>query len=170
MKKLLTASLLALGLSQPCLAQEASNIVSFDISKFYAGAGFSHNRIDSSSVFGGKDGTASGVQVFAGYDYGNRNGFDLSTEAGLIQTGNFYSGLKEDADGMWAAAVVKKDLPEVNDKLAALIRLGYGLGGDDGLLMGFGAQYRLQPQAFVRLEYLNKDLTQSFQVNAIYKF
>ena len=169
MKTLLSATLLALGLSQPCLAQEASNIVSFDINKFYAGAGFSHNRIDQSS-FGGKDVSASGVQVFAGYDYGTRNGFDISTEAGLIQTGAFFAGSKEDADGIWAAAVVKKDLPEIDDKLAALIRLGYGLGGDDGLLMGFGAQYRLQPQAFVRLEYLNKDITQSFQVNAIYKF
>ena len=88
----------------------------------------------------------------------------------MIQTGEFYAGSSEDADGIWAPAVVKKDLPEINDKLAAIIRLGYGLGDDDGLLMGFGAQYRIQPQAFVRLEYLNKDITQSFQVNAIYKF
>lgn len=169
MKKLLSASLLALCLSQAALAQPESNIISFDISKLYAGAGFNHNRIDS-SPFGIKDGSASGMQVFAGYEYGTRNGFDIASEAGLMQTDKFYTGSNDDADGIWAAAVVKKDLPEVNDKLAALIRLGYGLGGDDGLLMGFGAQYRLQPQAFVRLEYLNKDITQSFQVNAVYEF
>jgi len=65
---------------------------------------------------------------------------------------------------------VKKDLPEINNKLAALVRIGYGINGDDGLLMGFGAQLRLQPKAVVRLEYLNKDLTQSYQVNAVYQF
>jgi len=170
MIKIISTTLLTFALSQSVLAEETKNIVSFDLNKFYAGAGFSHNRIDSSSMLGGKDGTASGVEIFAGYEYGNRNGFDISTEAGLIQTGDFYSGLKEDADGVWLAGVVSKDLPEIDDKLSAIVRLGYGLGGDDGLLMGFGAQYRLLPQAFVRLEYLNKDITQSYQVNAIYKF
>ncbi len=170
MIKIISTAFLALTLSASVLAEETKNIVSFDLNKFYAGAGFSHNRIDTSSMIdGAKDGKASGAQVFAGYEYGSRNGFDISTEAGLIQTGDFFTG-SEDADGVWLAGVVSKDLPEIDDKLSAIVRLGYGLGGDDGLLMGFGAQYRLLPQAFVRLEYLNKDITQSYQVNAIYKF
>ncbi len=167
MKKFLSGAIMALVISQPTLAE--NNIVSFDLSKLYAGVGFNHNRIDTSS-FGTNDGKASGTQFFAGYEYGKRNGFDLSTEVGLIQTGKFYSNGSDDADGIWAAAVVKKDLPEVNDKLAAVMRLGYGLSGDDGLLMGFGAQLRVHPKAFIRLEYLNKDITQSYQVNAAYEF
>jgi hypothetical protein len=169
MIKIISTTLLTLALSQSVLAENAENIVSFDLSKLYSGVGFSHNRIDHSS-FGGSDAKASGIQVFAGYKYGTRNSLDISAEAGLIQTGKFVTGLKEDADGVWVAGVVSKDLPEIDDKLSAIVRLGYGLGGDDGLLMGFGAQYRVLPQAFVRLEYLNKDLTQSYQVNAIYKF
>ncbi len=169
MIKIISTTFLALTLSQSVLAEDAKHIVSFDLNKFYAGAGFSHNRIDTSSVFGGSDGSASGMQVFAGYEYGNRNGFDISTEAGLIQTDEFFTS-GEDANGIWVAGVVSKDLPEIDDKLSAIVRLGYGVNGDDGLLMGFGAQYRVLPQAFVRLEYLNKDLTQSYQANAIYKF
>jgi hypothetical protein len=169
MMKIISTTLLTLALSQSVLAENAENIVSFDLSKLYSGVGFSHNRIDQSS-FGGSDAKASGIQVFAGYEYGTRNSLDISAEAGLIQTGKFVTGFKEDADGVWVAGVVSKDLPEIDDKLSAIVRLGYGLGGDDGLLMGFGAQYRVLPQAFVRLEYLNKDLTQSYQVNAIYKF
>ncbi len=172
MKKLLSITLLAAAFSQAALCADSDSdkpFEKFDMSKLYAGAGFNHNRIDTSSI-GGPDGKASGIQVFAGYEYGQRNGFDIAAEAGLIQSGEFYNGGNDDADGIWAAAVVSKDLPEVNDKLSALIRLGFGLGGDDGLLMGFGAQFKIQPQAFIRLEYLNKDISQSYQVNAIYKF
>lgn len=169
MKKILSTAIMALALSQPALASEQANIVSFDLSKLYAGAGFNHNRVDISSI-GGTDSTASGTQIFVGYEYGTRNGFDIAAEAGLIQTDDFSNLGNEDADGIWAAAVVKKDLPEINDKLAAIVRMGYGIGGDDGLLMGFGAQLRVHPQAFLRLEYLNKDLTQSFQINTAYEF
>lgn len=176
MKKILSAAILGLAISQPvAFAQEQaattqeSNVVSFDISKLYLGAGFNHNRIDSSSLNGGSDLDANGFQLFAGYEYGNRNGFDLATEFGLIQTDNFVSG-GDDADGIWAAGVITKGLPEINSKLAGLLRIGYGINGDDGLFMGFGAQYRIHPQSVVRLEYVNKDLTQSYQLNAVYEF
>lgn len=145
-------------------AQEASKI---DMTKLYVGAGINHNRIDS---FSGPDGKASGFQMFAGYEYGQVSGIDISAEAGFIQSGEFYTGSDEDADGIWAAGVAQKDLPEINQKLAAIARLGFGLGGDDGLLMGFGAQYRLNPQALLRLEYVNKDLSQSYQLNAVFEF
>jgi hypothetical protein len=176
MKKILSAAILGLAISQPmAFAQEQatdteqSKVVSFDLSKLYIGAGLNHNRIDSSSMFGGSDGDANGFQLFAGYEYGNRNGFDLATEFGLIQTDNFYSG-GDDADGIWAAGVISKGLPEIDSNLAGLLRIGYGINGDDGIFMGFGAQYRIRPQSVVRLEYVNKDLTQSYQLNAVYEF
>lgn len=175
MKKTLSVAALALALSSSLLcAQEQANteeknMVSFDLNKLYLGAGLSHNRIDGSSMRGGSDTDANGFQIFAGYEYGNRNGFDLATEFGLIQTDNFGSG-GDDADGIWAAGVISKGLPEIDSNLSGLLRLGYGINGDDGLFMGFGAQYRVHPQSVVRLEYVNKDLTQSYQLNAVYEF
>ena len=147
-------------------AQEAAKI---DMKKVYVGAGINHNRIDTSSL-GSTDGKASGFQMFAGYEYGEVSGIDIAAEAGFIQSGEFYTGSDEDADGIWAAGVATKHLPEINDKLSAIARLGFGLGGDDGLLMGFGGQYRLNPQALLRLEYVNKDLSQSYQLNAVFEF
>lgn len=171
MKTLLSAcALVSLCVAQTSYAEEQSALSNIDIKKIYVGGGFNRNIIDSSSVFGGTDGKATGFQAFAGYKYDTRNGLDIAFEAGIIQTNEFYDGLDEDADGIWAAAVVKKDLPEIHSNLSGLARLGYGLGGDDGLLMGFGAQYQIDPQVFVRLEYVNKDLTQSYQVNAVYHF
>jgi hypothetical protein len=160
-------TIISLCLGQCALAQEASEQTNIDMKKIYLGAGISHNRIDS---FSGSDGKASGFQVFAGYYYGQRSGIDIAAEAGFIQSGEFFDGSDEDADGVWAAAVASKDLPEINEKLAAIVRLGYGLGGDDGILMGFGAQYRVNRQALLRLEYVNKDLSQSYQLNAVFKF
>lgn len=151
------------------LAQENTPQANVDMKKLYVGAGFNHNRIDGSSM-GSVDGKTSGFQVFAGYEYGQRSGIDIAAEAGIIQTGEFYDGMKEDADGIWAAAVASKYLPEIHNKLTGIARLGYGLGGDDGLLMGFGAQVQVHPQTVIRLEYINKDLTQSYQLNAVYQF
>ena len=148
-------------------AQAETKTFSFDTEKFYAGGGLNYNRVDS---FSGTDGKATGFQAFAGYEYGQRNGFDIAGEVGLIQTDEFYSGTDVDADGIWAAAVATKALPEINEKLSAVARIGVGIKGDDGLFMGFGAQYQVKTNIFVRAEYLNKDLTQSYQVNAAYQF
>lgn len=164
----LLSSALMSNLSFAESAPTASSKTNFDINKLSLGFGFSHNRIDQSSLVG-QDLKASGYQLFAGYDLGNKKGFDLFAEAGLIKTKDL-SQTNEDLDGIWAAAVVKKDLPEINNKLSALVRIGYGINGDDGLLMGLGAQLKIMPQAFLRLEYLNKDLSQSYQVNAVYTF
>jgi hypothetical protein len=154
-------------LAEAPTAQASDNKIAIDTSKLYAGFGLSHNRVDYSS-FGASDLKATGYQLFAGYEYGNKKGFDILAEVGIIKSESLFPG--QDVDGIWIAGVVKKELPEINNKLAALVRIGYGINGDDGLLMGFGAQLRLHPQAVVRLEYLNKDLTQSYQVNAVYQF
>lgn len=142
---------------------------SFDTDKFYAGGGLNYNRIDSSTL-SFSDGKATGYQAFAGYEYGQRSGFDIAGEVGLIQTEEFYDNSDIDANGIWAAAVATRALPEINEKLSAVARLGVGIEGDDGLFMGFGAQYQVKTNIFVRAEYLNKDLTQSYQVNAAYQF
>jgi hypothetical protein len=155
-------------LSNLSIAQDTQTS-GIDTSRLYAGGGFHYNRIDTSSL-GGVDGKATGLQGFAGYEMGNRNGFDLATEVGFIQSDEYIDGTNEDADGFWVSAVGKKDLPEVNSKLSAIARIGYGIGGDDGLFMGFGAQFQPQPKVIVRAEYLNKDLSQSFQLNAAYQF
>jgi hypothetical protein len=165
----ISATLSSTVLAETAPAPQATDSkITIDTSKLYVGFGLNHNRIDQSS-FGGSDLKANGFQLFAGYEYGNKKGFDIMAEAGVIKSKDF-SQTNQDADGIWVAGVVKKDLPEINNKLAALVRIGYGINGDDGLLMGFGAQLRLHPKAVVRLEYLNKDLTQSYQVNAVYQF
>ena len=166
MKTLLSSIALASSLVAVNVQAETKTI-SFDTDKFYAGGGLSYNRIDS---FSGSDGKANGLQVFAGYEYGQKSGFDLSGEVGFIQTDEFYSGTNVDADGLWVAGVATRALPEIDSRLSAVARLGFGIDGDDGLLMGFGAQYQVQPQIILRAEYLNKDLTQSYQVNAAYQF
>jgi hypothetical protein len=162
MNKLITLACIT-ALSLPSFAESE-----FDTSKLSIGAGFNHNRIDNSS-FGGSDVEANGFQLFGGYDLGNKKGFDLSAEVGIINTESF-GDINEDSDGIWVAGVVKKELPEVNKKFAGIARLGYGIGGDDGLIMGFGAQLRVNPAVVIRFEYLNKDITQSYQANAVYHF
>ena len=169
MKSLIASCLLA-SMTSLSFAEVTTpdNKITIDTDKLYAGFGLNHNRVDF-STFGTSDLKANGYQIFAGYEYGNKKDFDISAEAGLIKTKGF-SQSSQDADGLWVAGVVSKGLPEINDKLAALVRLGYGINGDDGLLMGFGAQYRIHPKAFIRFEYLNKDLSQSYQANAVYQF
>jgi len=168
MKKILSAVALT-AVSSLSFAQETQSN-NIDTTRLYAGGGLNYNRIDTSSIGGGTDGKTTGIQGFAGYEMGERNGFDLAVEVGFIQSDEFFDGSNEDADGFWASAVGKKDLPEVDSKLSAIARIGYGIGGDDGLLMGFGAQYQAHSNVFVRAEYLNKDLSQSFQLNAAYEF
>lgn len=156
----------ALTLSATALAEPE---ITINPKQMYAGAGFNYNRIDGSTL-GGSDADATGLQVFAGYKMGHRNGFDISSEIGFIQSEEWYNGTNEDADGLWVSGLANKPLPEIDSRLSAIARIGYGIGGDDGLFMGFGAQFKLHPQAFIRGEYLNKDLSQSFQVNAAYQF
>jgi hypothetical protein len=162
MNNLITLACIS-ALSLPTFAESKINT-----DKLSIGAGINYNRIDN-SMFGGSDLKANGFQVFGGYEHGNKKGFDLSTEVGAISTEDF-DNTNTDADGIWIAGVIKKELPEINNKLAGLVRIGYGIGGDDGLIMGFGAQLRVNPAVVIRLEYLNKDITQSYQANAVYHF
>lgn len=139
------------------------------LENLYVGGGLSHNRVDF-EAFEGDVETASGWQFFGGVKAGERNGFDLAVEVGYMQTSDFVSGVDSDAKGVWAAGVAKKQLTEIDPRLSAIARMGIDLGDDDGLIMGFGAELKVHPKVFVRGEYLNKDLTQSYQLNAGYEF
>lgn len=148
----------------------ADKKIIINLDKLRVGVGFNYNRIDNSSLSSEKDGKASGSQVFFGYTLGNRYGTETSVEAGYIKSGELYDNTDIDVNGFWGSAVVRKPLPEIREDLSALVRIGVGLQGDDGLFVGFGVQYDIHPNVFVRLEYLNKDLTQSYQANLGFSF
>lgn len=136
--------------------------------KVYAGVGISHNRVDF-EAFGSDVETAGGMQIFAGVKTGSRNGFDLAVEAGYMDTADF-SHTDEDLSGVWFSGVAKRTLSEVDGRLAGIARVGVDLGDDDGIFMGFGAEFKLAPAVFVRAEYLAKDISQSYQLNAGFEF
>ena len=159
----------ALALTSLVASVNASAEEPMTLQNLYAGAGFSHNRVDLES-FNGDVETASGWQFFGGVKAGQRNGFDLAVELGYMSTSDFVSGVDSDAKGVWVAGVAKKQLAEVDPRLSAIARLGVDLGDDDGLFMGFGAEIKVHPKVFIRGEYLNKDLIQSYQLNAGYEF
>jgi len=140
----------------------------------YVGGGVSHNNLDFGSVVdGASDETANGFQFFVGKKFDNDiSGFDTAIEVGYSQTEDFKwgPGAKDNVRGLWAAAVMTRDLDEVSDKLYGFGRLGYNLGDDDGLMMGVGAGYELNEKVDLRAEFLNQDLLTSYQFSAIYKF
>jgi len=140
------------------------------IDQLYLGVGVNHNRIDSSSLLSGDDGKASGSQVFFGYTVGQRHGVEGAIETGYIQSDDLYDNSNIDVDGLWFSGVLRKPLPEIHHTLSAVARGGWGLKGDDGLFVGGGAQFNVHPHLFVRLEYLHKDLSQSYQVNLGFVF
>jgi len=171
MKKLLSVS--ALVLSSTVL----SNAVSAQpeiLEDAYVGGGVSHNNLDFGSVVdGASDETANGFQIFVGKKFDNDiSGFDTAVEIGYSQTEDFKwgPGAKDDVKGLWASAIMTRDLDEVSDKLYGFGRLGFNLGDDDGLMMGVGAGYELNDQVDLRAEFLNQDLVTSYQLSAIYKF
>lgn len=134
----------------------------------YVGVGLSHNRVDF-EPFKGDVETAGGMQVFAGLKTGQRNGFDLAVEAGYMDTADF-SHTNTDFSGIWFSGVGKRTISEVDNRLALLGRVGVDLGDDDGIFMGVGAEFKLAPAVFVRGEYVAKDISQSYQLNAGFEF
>lgn len=139
------------------------------LQNLYVGGGLSHNRVDN-EAFNGDVESASGWQFFGGIKAGERNGFDLAVEVGYMQTEDFYSNTDSDLAGVWVSGLAKKTLTEIDPRLSAIARMGVDLGDDDGLFMGFGAELRVHPKVFIRGEYLNKDISQSYQLNAGYEF
>lgn len=174
MKKILTSALLV-AFSQHALSDDtAENVQAAQVPQgLYIGGGLSFNSIDAGSIFSGADReTASGLQIFGGLPIPNAiNGFETFGEVGYFQTSEFnFGGDKERVRGIWGAAVLQRDLNEIDPNLYALARVGVELGDDDGVFMGMGAGYRITPKVEVRAEFLNKDLLTSYQLNALVRF
>jgi len=168
MKRTLLAMLVAA--SSSAMAEQAVQLPQ----GFYAGGGINYNDLDLSSVAdGASNETATGIQLFAGLPLANNiEGFNTFAEAGYFRTSefDFGPGLEETVTGIWGAAVMTKDLNEINPNLYALGRIGIDLGDDDGIFMGIGAGYKINEKVDVRAEFVNKDLITSYQLNALYRF
>lgn len=180
MKNILAATVLAAS-TQLAFAEdfetqntESSNQSSATPTGLYLGGGLSYNSIDLDSMFSGTDReTAPGFQLFAGLPIQSSiSGFKTFAEVGFFQTDEFDFGSnnKERVRGVWGAAVLQRDLNEINPNLYALARAGIEVGDDDGVFMGVGAGYRVSSKVDVRAEFLNKDLLTSYQLNALVRF
>ncbi|WP_231878225.1 hypothetical protein, partial [Oleiphilus sp. HI0117] len=114
---------------------------------------------------------AMGFQVFGGYRFDDNlikvDKVKLAVEAGYMTSGDFdfRFGGSVSADGIWAATVADY---AVNEQVSGLLRLGLDFGDDDGLLMGFGGEYRVDHNIAVRGEYVIRDNVNSLQVNIVY--
>ncbi|MEA5445097.1 outer membrane beta-barrel protein [Gammaproteobacteria bacterium AB-CW1] len=166
MKKqfLVVGSLLALTFSASVAAE------GFDADRMYVGGGINQN-----SVSGLDD--ATGFQIFAGYNLGDVfdvEGLDLLIEGGYWTSGDFEGGtdffgntFTMSADGIWGTAVFDY---AVNPDFSLLGRAGLDLGDDDGLMIGFGGGWNLNPEIQLRGEYVIRDNIDSLQFNVTYDF
>jgi len=166
MKKIVTISAVVLmsvtQFAGTALAEDAP----VDAKRLYAGGGFGFN-----SIPGG--GSATGVQLFGGYDFKFKLNEDISTalEIGYMDSGSFdrYKGGKSNsnAKGVWAAALESVPL---SNKTDMLVRLGYDFGKDDGVLLGTGLQYKFDTRVAFRMEYIARQNVNSLQANILFKF
>ena len=138
--------------------------------RMYAGASLSHNEIDS--PFGGGDADAAGYSLFAGLDLKNSvEGLATSAEIGYSDTEDFYKGNGDtDINGFWLAGVLEKSLPEIDQRLTALGRIGLDFGDDDGIFLGAGIGFRATQALDLRAEFINKDASGLYQVSALVRF
>jgi hypothetical protein len=172
MRKLLITSLLTL-VAHQALANDHATETQMPAG-LYVGGGVSYNDLDFNSIDNDANNeTATGIQVFAGIPITNtiRN-IETFAEVGFFRTSSFDFGPrnKERVTGVSGSVVLQRDLNEVNPNLYALARVGLEIGDDDGVLMGFGAGYRITPKVEVRAEFANKDLISSYQLNALVRF
>ncbi|MHB1951950.1 MAG: outer membrane beta-barrel protein, partial [Acidiferrobacteraceae bacterium] len=139
---------------------------------FYLGAGLNENSVSGW-------GTATGFQVFGGYDFGRINGrartpIDFSMEAGYMNTGDFQRlqdtpygpvVVSNRYQGPWINGVFS--LP-VNQEVSLLGRVGVDAGDDSGLMGGLGVGINLNRQMQVRFEYVSRQTVDSLQANLVF--
>lgn len=138
-----------------------SSAHAFDADRLLYGAGLGFNSASGAS--------ATGFQVFAGYtlNLDLAENLETSVEAGYRTTGNFdYFFADVSLDGVWATF---NGSYTINDRFSALARAGLDFGDDDGLMLGGGAEYDLNESFSVRGEYVIRDITNSLQVNFVYR-
>lgn len=147
-----------------------ANAADFKFSDIYYGAGVSLNETDYFD-------DATGYQIFAGYEFDFKLGpFITALEAGYMESGEFELNvnttagnvqLTTEAKGPWVSGHVTY---QFTDAFGVLGRLGYDFGDDDGALYGLGLEYHLAKSFALRTEYIVRDVTNSLQLNLVYKF
>ena len=139
-----------------------------DTDNFYVGAGVSFNTL---SAFG----SATGVQIFGGYDMDVMfNGdIDAALEVGYMDSGSFndfgssnkFFGSNK-SNGMWLAMPFRV---AINSRLDTLMRVGVDFCDDDGLIVGAGLGYNMGAKAAFRIEYVVRDHINGLQFNVLFK-
>ena len=152
----LSLALLTVAQVSPVLAEKGEALL--DKNKFSIGAGISNNSVS------GPASDEIGYQFFVAYDLTRVNlmdGVNSSVEFGVMDY-----GFSNDSTGIWGSYVVDGT---INGKFGWLARLGLDLGDDDGLMLGAGAGYTINPKMDIRLEYVIRDTVDSLQFNFLYR-
>ena len=136
----------------------------FDLRRLFFGGGVSLN-----SVSGADDGT--GFQIFGGYNFPRiAPKLYVDAEAGYMDTGNLDRRVcapgpcNAKANGPWTTGVVRY-LVAPNVELIG--RAGVDLGDDDGLMVGIGVGFIVNPHLKLRTEFVVRDNVDSFQFNVV---
>lgn len=134
------------------------------VRELHFGAGLGLNDSDYGN-------SALGLQFFGGYQFIQKlaDTFRVQVEAGYWTSGDFDANpggeFDKDADGLWVNGVALIDL---NLRWAILGRLGMDFGDADGLMVGFGADFRLNRELSLRAEFVVRDEVDSMQANIVY--
>ena len=154
----------------------------FDVGKLYAGAGLSQNRITGSMSGVGKSGAALGVQAFAGYQFAEViPKLHIDGEVGYLDSGDMKTDVtacgpivgcvtttvKTRAKGPWVTGVVRY---MISPNILAIGRAGHDFGDDNGFMFGAGIGFILTRKLTARLEFVERQNTQSLQANAVLRF
>jgi hypothetical protein len=156
--RLVLAALLAVA---PAVASAAHYGSGFDPQHLFLGAGVTNNELPNTD-----DGT--GYQLFLGYNFGEvAPNIAIDGEFGYMDSGDMdRRGPPGDVrvEGFWANGVLRLIMIP---GLELLGRAGYDFGDDDGLMVGFGIAFGLTPLVQMRLEYVDRDNLDSYQVNFV---
>ncbi|MDX1609609.1 MAG: outer membrane beta-barrel protein [Halofilum sp. (in: g-proteobacteria)] len=133
--------------------------------QFYLGGGVSDNEIGASD--------AGGFQFFLGYELPlDTDALGVAVELGYWEAGDFDrqtpSGRRSfDVDGIWLNGVASVPLSPRFDLIG---RVGLDFGDDSGLMAGAGLGFDLDPSFQLRGEVIERDDTESLQLNLLYRF
>jgi len=154
--RVLLIALIGMGISSVAAAQ------GFEPSKMFFGGGISSNEMSDSD-------SATGWQVFGGYSFGEvtRN-IIIDAEVGYMDTGSMdrpgRGSVK--ANGLWATGVARLI---VTPTIEVLGRVGADFGDDDGLMAGIGVGFNLTKSFKLRFEYVQRENTDSIQLNLVFQ-
>lgn len=133
----------------------------FDPQHLFLGAGVTSNELPNTD-------NGTGYQLFLGYNFGEISpNVAIDGELGYMDSGDMdRDGPAGDvrAEGFWANGVVRLIMAP---GLELLGRAGYDFGDDDGLMVGLGIGFGLTQLIQMRLEYVDRDNLDSYQVNFV---